>query len=357
MLRKALVGAILGVLSWSGTAHAQALPAGPKVTVSAVTQAAPTIPQYTRVDIPLLREGAVKASGGRVEFNLKSWPEMNVQGPEVIRLVRSGQVDIGAAPLTTVSGDVPILDGIDLAGLNPEVEQAHKVADALLPVANKELERLGVKLLATYPYPAQVFFCKKPITGLADIKGLKVRTNGPALGDLMNAFGAQPTAIAFGEVYSALERGTVDCAITGTGSGNGVKWYEVTTHLYTMATSWSVSGYFVNLAWWNKLDPPVRNFIEAQMKQVQDAQWKLGAEVSQDGIDCNIGNAAGCKIHTLVKARPMVQVKATDAEKAKLRVALANTVLPNWVKRCGARCGEIYNEVIAPISGVKYRGS
>ena len=87
MLRKALVGAILGVLSWSGTAHAQALPAGPKVTVSAVTQAAPTIPPYTRVDIPLLREGAVKASGGRVEFNLKIWPEMNLQGPEVIRLM------------------------------------------------------------------------------------------------------------------------------------------------------------------------------------------------------------------------------------------------------------------------------
>jgi hypothetical protein len=29
-------------------------------------------------------------------------------------------------------------------------------------------------------------------------------------------------------------------------------------------------------------------------------------------------------------------------------------VLPNWVKRCGPKCGDIYNEVIAPISGVRY---
>ncbi len=354
MLKHSLLTLALATITT--VALAQGLPAGPKVTVSAVTQVAPTVPQYTRVDVPILRDGASKASGGRVEFNLKSWPEMNVQGPEVIRLVRSGQVDIGAAPLTTVSGDVPILDGIDLSGLNPELDQAHKVADAVLPIANQELERLGVKLIATYPFPAQVFFCKKPIAGLADLKGLKVRTNGPAQGDLMNAFGAQPTAIAFGEVYTALERGTVDCAITGTGSGNGVKWYEVTSHLYTLATSWSVSGYFVNLAWWNKLDPQVRNFIEAQMKQVQDAQWKLGAEVSQDGIDCNTGNAAACKIHTLVKTRPMVQVRATDADKARLREALAKVVLPSWVKRCGAKCGEIYNQVIAPISGIKYSG-
>jgi TRAP-type C4-dicarboxylate transport system substrate-binding protein len=342
------------MLAMCGTAFAQGLPAGPKLTISAVTQVAPTVPQYTRVDQPILRDDTAKKSNGRVEVNLKSWPEMNVQGPEVIRLVRSGQVDIAAAPLTTVSGDVPILDGIDLAGLNPDIAQAHKVADAVLPVANRDLEKLGVKLIATYPFPAQVFFCKKPVKSLADIKGLKVRTNGPALGDLMNAFGAQPTAIAFGEVYTALERGTVDCAITGTGSGNGVKWYEVTSTLYNLPTSWSISGYFVNLAWWNKLDPAVRNFVEGQLKAVQAAQWGLGAEVTQDGIDCNIGNAAGCKIHTLVTNKPMTVVQATADDKKKLADALSGVVLPGWVKRCGAKCGDVYNEVIAPISGVKY---
>ncbi len=335
-------------------AAAQALPAGPKVTVSAVTQVAPTLPQYTRVDVPLLREGVAKQSGGRVEVNLKSWPEMSVQGPEVIRLVRSGQVDIGAAPLTTVSGDVPFLDGVDLAGLAPELDTARRIANALLPIANKELERIGVKLLATYPFPAQVFFCKKPIAGLADLKGVKVRTNGPSASDLVSYVGGQPAAIAFGEVYTALERGTVDCAITGTGSGNGVKWYEVTSTLYTLPTAWSTSGYFVNLAWWNKLDPAVRGFLEKQVAAVEDAQWKLGAEVTQDGIDCNVGIAAGCKIYTLVKDKPMKEVKATAADRAKLREALTATVLPGWVKRCGAKCGEVYNQVIAPISGVKY---
>ena len=353
MLKRILVAAVAAACA-SGGAFAQSLPAGPKITVTAVTQAAPSIPQYTKVDVPVLRENMPKASNGRIEFNLKSWPEANVQGPEVIRLVRSGQVDIGGAPLTTVSGDVPILDGVDLAGLNPEIDQAFKVAEAMLPLANRELERLGVKIIATYPYPAQVFFCRKPITGLADFKGLKVRVNGPSPGDLMNALGAQPTALAFGEVYTALERGTVDCGVTGSGSGNGTKWYEVSTHLYTLSISWSTSAYFVNLAWWNKLDPAVRSFLEAQFRDVQARQWKLGADASQDGIDCNIGNAAACTIGTVVKNRPMVWVKASDADKARVREALQNVVLPNWVKRCGPKCGDIYNEVIAPISGVRY---
>jgi TRAP-type C4-dicarboxylate transport system substrate-binding protein len=355
MKLKGLVCALAAALCTVSTAGAQSLPAGPKITVTAVTQAAPTIPQYTRVDVPMLRENMPKASNGRIEFNLKSWPEANVQGPEVIRLVRSGQVDIGGVPLTTVSGDVPILDGVDLAGLNPEIETAYKVATAMVPVANRELERLGVRIIATYPYPAQVFFCRKPIAGLADFKGLKIRVNGPSPGDLMNALGAQPTALAFGEVYSALERGTVDCGVTGTGSGNGVKWYEVTSHLYNLPISWSTAAYIVNLAWWNKLDPAVRSFLEAQLKQVQEAQWKLGADATQDGVDCNIGNAAGCKIGNVVKNKPMTLVKASDADKARIREALTTVVLPNWVKRCGAKCGETYNEVIAPITGVRYR--
>jgi TRAP-type C4-dicarboxylate transport system substrate-binding protein len=336
-------------------AHAQSLPPGPKVTVTAVTQVSPTVPQYTKVEIPLLREGVPKQTNGRIEFNLASWPEKNVNGPEVIRLVRSGQVDIGGAPLTTVSGDVPLLDGFDLAGLNPTIDQAKKIADALMPLANQQLEKLGVKLLGTYPYPAQVFFCKKPIKGLEDVKGLKIRVNGPSAGDLVGHFGAQATAMAFGEVYTALERGTVDCAITGTTSGNSVKWYEVTGTLYTLPAGWSTSGYFVNLAWWNKQDPAVRAYLEKVFLDLQEQQWKLGGEATQDGINCNTGRQP-CTLVTLVKDKPMTEVKPTAAELEAVRKGFAAAVLPTWVKRCGTQCGELYNSVVAPISGVKFGG-
>ncbi len=329
------------------------VPPGPKITVQAITQVAPNLPQYTKVDQPLLRDGIAKATNGRVEVILSSWPERNVNGPEVLRLVRSGQVDMAAAPLTTVSGDVPMLDGVDLAGMNAEIGQARKVADAMVPVANKDLERLGIKLVATYPFSGQMLFCRKPVLSLADLKGLKVRTNGPSASDLIKSLGGQPVSLAFGEVYSALERGTVDCGITGAGSGNGVKWPEVTTHLYTLPVSWSTAGYFVNLAWWNKLDPAIRSQFEKTMSEVQEAQWKLGAEATNDGVACNVGRAADCKLHTLMK-KPMVEAKPESSVAAALQKHLSDEVLPGWIKRCGERCATVYGEVIAPITGIKY---
>lgn len=326
---------------------------GPKIAVQAITQVTANMPQYTAVDQPLLRDGMAKATNDRVQVTLAAWPERNVNGPEVLRLVRSGQVDIAAAPLTTVSGDVPMLDGIDLAGMNSDIAQARKVADAMKPVANKELERLGIKLVATYPFSGQMLFCRKPIASLADLKGLKVRINGPSSGDLVKAMGGQPVSLAFGEVYTALERGTVDCGITGSGSGNSVKWPEVTTHLYTLPLSWSTSGYYVNLAWWNKLDPAVRAEFEKTFAAIEDAQWKLGVESTADGVACNVGRADGCKLATLVK-KPMIEVKPQANEANAVKKDLTETVLPAWVKRCGDRCGIIYNEVIAPITGIKY---
>ncbi len=343
----ALLSALLA-LAFASQAAAQ----GAKITVQAITQASPNIPQYTRVDQPMLRDGIAKATNGRVEMVLASWPERNVSGPEVLRLVRSGQVDIAAAPLTTVSGDVPILDGVDLAGMNADLKQARRVADAMMPVANKELERMGIKLIATYPFSGQMLFCRKAIGSLADLKGLKVRTNGPSAGDLIKGLGGQPVSIAFGEVYTALERGTVDCGITGAGSGNGAKWTEVTTHLYNFPLSWSTSGYFVNLAWWNKLEPAIRAEFENTFNAVQEAQWAMGTESTDDGIACNLGRANQCKLHTLLK-RPMIEIKPPANIIATLQKELSEDVLPGWFKRCGDRCVSVYKDVIEPITGVK----
>jgi TRAP-type C4-dicarboxylate transport system substrate-binding protein len=91
-------------------------------------------------------------------------------------------------------------------------------------------------------YPAQVFYCNAEIKGLADIKGKKVRAAGRSQSELVTALGGTPVTMAFGEVVPALQNKTVDCAITGTLSGNAAKWHEVTTHLLALPVSWARSA-------------------------------------------------------------------------------------------------------------------
>lgn len=347
--------AALPMVSWAQNASAQTVPAGPKVKVLAITQALPNLPQYTKVDQVLLRDGLAAKSNGRIEVQLFSWPERNVNGPEVLRLVRSGQADIGFAPLGMVSGDVPMLDAMDLAGLAPDYKKARQIVDALMPAANKDLEALGIRMIGTQAYAGQMMFCRKPVPSLTDLQGLSVRTAGPSLGDLIKSLNGQPVSLNFGEVYTALERGTVDCAVTGSSGGNAAKWTEVTTHIVSYPLQWAVSGYYVNLGWWNKLDPQVRALMEKTFQEITDAQWALGLDLTSDGLACNIGQADGCKTHTLVK-KPLAEVKSDAGTPAAIQKRLTEVVLPNWVRRCGDRCAQVYNDVVAPISGVKLAG-
>jgi TRAP-type transport system periplasmic protein len=353
-LLRGLAAAAFGLAATVAAASAQTLPPGPPVNIVAITQPNPVNTQFTLVDIPFLRE-MPQRTGGRITVTLASHAERNLSGSEIVRLVRSGQAEIGAGTLTTLSGDVPILDGVDLAGLAPEIGKARQIAQAILPTANRDLERFGVRLVITYPFPAQVLFCRQPFRTLEDLKGRKIRTFGQSLVDLVTALGAQPVSIGFPEVYSALERGVVDCAITGTGSGASARWPEVTTHISNLPLSWAVAGYMVNLAWWNRLDPAVRSYLEANFREMEDKLWELGDVGTRDGIDCNIGDRAKCKLNQLA-ARPMTEVPSTPEEAQRLKQIFEAVILPGWVKRCGARCGQVYNEVIAPISGVRFGG-
>jgi TRAP-type C4-dicarboxylate transport system substrate-binding protein len=349
-----VVAALLTLLA--SPALAQPVPPGPRVAITAVTQPLPTQPQYLLVDQPLIRDGLRTRSGGRIEVTLASHAERNLSGTEIVRLVRSGQAEIGAGTLSTLSGDVPILDGIDLSGLAPDIALARRIAEAMVPVANRDMERFGTRILATYPFPAQVVFCRAPFTTLADLRGRRIRTFGNSLVDFFTALGAQPTSIGFPEVYSALERGVVDCAITGSGSGAAARWPEVSTHISDMPVSWAVAAYIVNVAWLNRQEPAVRELIETTFREVSDRQWQLGLDATRDGIDCNIGNREACRIHQLAP-RPMTEVKATDADRAETRRIFEQVVLPGWVRRCGARCGEVYNQVVAPLNGIRFAGN
>jgi TRAP-type C4-dicarboxylate transport system substrate-binding protein len=258
------------------------------------------------------------------------------------------------ATLSIVAGQAPVLEGADLPGLSPNAAQSEKLGNALVPAANDQLEKLGIKLIATFPYAGQVFYCKPTINSLNDLRGKKVREVGKVLGDFISSFGAQPVNIDFASVYSALSSGVADCAVTGTSSGNSAKWYEVTHTLYMLTVTWAVAGYFVDLKWWNSLKPDVRDYLDATLKEMAHQQSILANDLTQDGLSCNLGK--DCKYGTAATEKPMVAVQPSSADLEALKAAVQKSSIPDYVKDCGSavNCGDVFNKYLAPIAGVQY---
>ncbi|MEX0162493.1 TRAP transporter substrate-binding protein [Pseudomonas brassicacearum] len=303
---------------------------------------------FRAVEKPFWNKTLPDSSGGTVTARLRGLSESGLKGAEMVRLIRSGAVEIGMGVFAFVAGDDAFFEGIDLPGMAADIETSHRVSTAFKPVlAERMAERHGVKLLATVPYTAQVFFCRDPVNSIADLKGRKIRVRGRNMSELINALGGSPMTLPFAEVVTAMQTGVIDCAVTGIGSGNAARWYDVANHLYNLPVDWSVGFYAIGLKRWQSLPEPVQRLLQAQSQVLEDRLWEETAKENHSALACNIG-APDCRIH-----RPAhMQVSTpTNAEKKVLQEAVLR-IANDWGKRCGAPCVERWNATAGASLGV-----
>ena len=302
-----------------------------------------TLPPYKDYELPFWTKKLPELSKGAITADVKGFNEMGLKGPEVLRLMGQGVIEIGATVMGYLAADDPTNEAIDMAGLVNDVETSRKITEASKPMYDKLFAaKFGVKLLGFGTYPAQVLYCNAEIKGLADIKGKKVRVAGRSQAELVAALGGTPVTMAFGEVVPAMQNKTVDCGITGTLSGNLAKWHEVSTHLLALPLSWGQIAYAVNARSWTGYAPGVRALIEREIKNLEKDVWDAAGYHTQQGYECNGGTEA-CKLGTKAK---MKVVQARDADKALLRQTIVEKTLPQWAARCPAECIASFNETI-----------
>ncbi len=303
---------------------------------------------FGAVEKPFWEKTLPEASDGRVTADLTGLAESGLKGPELVRLMRVGAIDVGMGVFAYVSSDDAMFEGIDLPGMAPDIDSARQVAAAYRPVLDQRMrERHGIKLLATVAYTGQVFFCREPVQQLSDLKGRKVRTRGRNMADYVSALGASPVTLSFAEVVTALQTGVIDCAVTGIGSGNAAKWYEVANNLYNLPIDWSVGFYGIGAKRWDKLDPAVQALMTKEAQVLEDRLWDETKRENDFALACNTG-VGDCEIH----GKASMQASAPSAEELETLRGIAQDIAQAWGTRCGADCVKGWNETAGKAAGV-----
>src|SRR5690606_5669550 len=124
-----------------------------------------------------------------------------------------------------------------------------------------------------FPSPPQVLWCRKAVSNVSDLKGAKVRVFTSSMADLIGGLGATTVTMPFGEVATSLERGVIDCAATGTLSGNTNRLFEVTTHLYPLYSGWAIHFTAISKKSWDALAPSVQRFLLDEYAGFKNKLW------------------------------------------------------------------------------------
>jgi TRAP-type C4-dicarboxylate transport system substrate-binding protein len=307
--------------------------------------------QYTRQEEPFWTQELPKLTGGKLSAEIVPFDRAGIRGQEMLRLIQLGVVPFGTALLSLSATQEPVFGAPDLAGLNPDMKSVRRTVVAFRPFLEKTLRDRGIELLAVYAYPAQVVFCNKPFSSLADLATRRIRTSSPPQADLIEALGGVPVQTGFADIMANMKSGNIECAITGTMSGNTIGLHEVTTHVHSMAINWGLSVFAANAAAWNALSPEMRKVLRDEMPKLEQAIWAEAERETGEGIACNTGSPT-CQQGQ--KGR-MVEVKASPTDDARRRTIFVGTVLARWVHRCGPSCADVWNRTIGPVVGLEAR--
>lgn len=304
------------------------------------------IAQYKRYEEPFWRDEIQNISKGRITATIAPFDRSGLRGQDMLQLMRLGVVPIGTAILSLVAGDEPVLNGVDLPALNPDIDSLRRSVAAYRPKIEQVLrERYNLKLLGVYTYPAQVLFCARPFTGLTDLAGRRIRTSSVGQSEFVGALGAVPVGTPFAEIVASVKQGVVDCAITGTLSGYEIGLSEVTTHIHRMAISWGLSVFAVNTASWSALPQDVREILTEGVARLEARIWDAAQKDTHRGFACAAGDAE-CPLE---RRGRMTAVAVTDSDEAQRQRLLRDAALPAWIDRCGQDCVDAWNETLGPL--------
>ncbi len=298
-------------------------------------------------------ETLAQKSGLPIEVEYKPVDTLGIKDTEQLRVMKAGLFEMASLRMSQISRDEPTILGLDLVGLNPDYKTGKAVAQAYAGILDQRLQKqFGVKLLGIWPFGPQVFFCKKPIAKLGDVKGLKVRVYDQNLAKFVESLGGTPVPIAFAETHQSLSLGVVDCAVTGPSSANSAGWPEVSTHYLPIGVQIALNGYGVTLATWSKLKPDQQKKLQAMFDAHIGEIWKYSEELFLDASNCNVGKDP-C---TTGKKFNLVNVPVTQADLDIVKRAVRDVSFPVWAEVCDKSnpgCSATWKKAVGPIVGIK----
>ncbi len=301
--------------------------AQPAVAQTTLTMSSWVSPQHhlTSVVLQGWATEVEKATNGRVKFTML--PKHPSAAPGTFDAVRDGLVDLSyvTASYTPARHILPLMAELPGAG---ETALINSVAYSRIywKYFDKVGEYKGVKQLGVFTHGPGQMFTKRPVAGINDIQGLKIRTGGGIAEAVAKALGTSAFVKPAPESYELLQSGVADGVFFPLESIVSFKLDTVLEQatLFPGGMYSSAFGFFMNEDKWNKIPKEDQAIIEKlsgeHIARLAGASWD---EADRKGLEAL--KKSGVKI-----------VNANPAFVAEVQKRSA-PIVDEWIKKASAK--------------------
>jgi TRAP-type C4-dicarboxylate transport system substrate-binding protein len=262
-----------------------------------------------------------KATGGKLKITVHSNASL-FKAPEIKRAVQGGQAQIGEILISGYSNEDPVFGVDSVPFLATSYADARRLWQASKKPIDERFARQGLLILYTVPWPPQGIYSSRPLTSIADMKGLKMRTYNPYTSRIAELAGAQPVTIQVAELAQAFATGAVNANITSGATGYDTKAWEVVKHYYDTQAWLPKNVVFVNKAAFDALDKASQDALVKCARDAEARGWKVSEEKNKWYLEQLAKNG-------MTVQPPSPQLKS-DFRK------IGDTMTAEWLKTAGA---------------------
>ena len=233
-----------------------------------------------------------KASGGRLAFKHFPGSQMGPT-PQMYDLARTGQAEVAWFLHGATPGRFLLTELVQLPYMVGSAEIGTKVLnDAELRGKYLDAEHKGIKVLLLLTHqPGNVHTTKKPIRGVDDLKGLRIRFSGPVIRDFITKLGGSAVGVQPTEQLEQLQKGVIDGTFIDYG-GAGVAFkmggtIKYSTEMYSYVSSFGIG---MNPDFYARLPADLRKLVDQSTAGVEkevgegwDALDDVGKKLLVDG--------------------------------------------------------------------------
>ena len=231
---------------------------------------------------------------GDIEFEMFLNGELGDESDFVTFLQQGVGIDFAVMAPSNMAVFAPAIPLMDMPFLFRDLDHWNAVlsSDVLKPLEDELYEKADIKVIGYAGGGTRNLASSEPIHNIDELKGHKMRVMGaPIQARIFSAIGAEPSAIAYNEVYNAIQTGVIDGFENEAASIENLKFYEVTPDITLTKHAITVRPLTMSGKTFRKLPEDLQAIIE-------DAGAKAGAfgrelESRQDGEILNAMKEAG----------------------------------------------------------------